>query len=46
MPCACTGEDLCCAFFCAPCSICQMMRHEGMVGNNYSVLSPQGTVAV
>merc|ERR1719198_2694065 len=24
------GEDLCCAFWCAPCSICQMMRHEGM----------------
>ena len=44
--CACTGEDLCCAFWCAPCSICQMMRHEGMAGKSYSVISPEGTVAV
>ena len=46
MSCACTGEDLCCALCCAPCSICQMMRHEGMAGNNYTLLSSEGTVPV
>ena len=37
------AEDCCCAFWGGPCSTCQMMRHLGMHGKHYSVLSPTGT---
>jgi Cys-rich protein (TIGR01571 family) len=36
------GEDCCCAFWCGPCSICQMMRHEGLTGSNYTIMAQAG----
>ena len=40
----CTGfDDCCCAALCLPCVQCQLMRHEGLTGENgYLVVSPDG----
>ena len=39
----CAGLDDCvCAVVCLPCVQCQLMRHEGMVGDQYRLVSPDG----
>jgi Cys-rich protein (TIGR01571 family) len=43
--CTCFGancEDICCASWCGPCVTCQMMRHEGMTGDDYDLASSTG----
>ena len=35
-------EDCCCAFWCNPCVQCQILRHEGLGGGRYDLLSPTG----
>ena len=43
LPTACKGEDLCCSLF--PCfffSLCQLMRHEGLVAPQYDYFSSNG----
>jgi Cys-rich protein (TIGR01571 family) len=40
----CSGFDDCiCAVVCLPCAQCQIMRHEGLVGDKYRLVSPNGT---
>lgn len=35
-------EDCCCALFCNPCTQCQILRHEGLGGGRYDLLSSTG----
>ena len=35
-------EDLCCSWCCFYCTLCQLMRHEGLAEGRYSILSPTG----
>lgn len=37
-------EDCSCSFFCAPCTQCMLLRHEGARGGNYSLCSPVATL--
>ena len=36
-------EDIACATFCGWCTQCLLLRHEGLVGGKYSLVSPIGT---
>ena len=42
----CCGNDCCLATFCATCSTCQLMRHEGLTAGRYKLCSPLGETAV
>jgi|EP00966_Prymnesium_polylepis_P152649 Cys-rich protein (TIGR01571 family) len=35
-------EDCCCALWCNACVTCQMLRHDGLRGDNYALCSPTG----